>query len=223
MIRIGFAPILEHNLHLLRRYGVREIVINLHHKPEAIRDYFGDGRKLDLSIRYSYESELLGTAGALNPLRNFFDRRFLVMYGDNLSDCDLSAVYRYHVSQKAMCTMALFHRENVSQSGVADIGPEGRIRGFIEKPRPDEATSNWVSAGILLFEPEILDWIPTHGASDFGRDVLPALLHAGVHVAGYRMTEQLLWIDSPEDYRNTLRLLSGRDPRVAFLLQEIEN
>lgn len=220
MIRVGSAPILEHNIRLLRKHGVEQIAINLHHQAEVIRDYFGDGREFGISIRYSYEHELRGTAGALAPLREFFNDRFVVLYGDNLSDCDLTRLIECHVTKQALCTVALFHREDVSQSGVADLDAEGFLRGFVEKPRPELAPSHWVSAGILVCEPEILDWIPSDRPSDFGRDILPAVIQSGNKVAGYLMQEQLLWIDSPADHHATLELLRQRSPRVAFLLDE---
>jgi mannose-1-phosphate guanylyltransferase len=220
MIRIGSAPILEHNIRLLRKHGITDLAINLHCHPEVIRKHFGDGGDFGVSIRYSYEPELRGTAGALAPLRDFFHDRFVVLYGDNLSDCDLTRLIEFHVSKQALCTVALFHREEVSQSGVADIGPEGFLRGFVEKPRPEVAPSHWVSAGILVCEPEILNWIPSDRPSDFGRDVLPAVIQAGRRVAPYLMIEQLFWIDSPADHNATLELLRTRNPRVAFLLDE---
>lgn len=220
MIRVGSAPILEHNIRLLRKHGIRDVAINLHHQPDVIRDYFRDGRDFGVSIRYSYEPQLLGTAGALSPLRDFFSGRFLVMYGDNLSDCDLSRLLQCHAAKQVICTVALFHRENVSQSGVADIGADGFLRGFVEKPLQELAPSHWVSAGILACEPEILDWIPPGGPSDFGRDILPALIQSGHRVAPYLMNEQLLWIDSPQDHDATLALLRERSPRTAFLLDD---
>src|SRR5271165_5917504 len=80
MIRIGSAPILEHNIRLLRNHQIRDIAINLHHRPEVIRDYFDDGAKLGVKLRYSYEPTLLGTAGALKPIQDFFQQRFFVLY-----------------------------------------------------------------------------------------------------------------------------------------------
>jgi NDP-sugar pyrophosphorylase family protein len=99
--------------------------------------------------------------------------------------------------------VALFKRDDVSQSGVAELDGDRRIIRFTEKPRAGEISSRWVSAGILVLEPEVLDVIPSGRPSDFGRDILPPLLAVGRPVYGYCMggTEKLWWIDTPEDYR----------------------
>ncbi len=72
MIPIAGKPILQHNVELLARHGIREIAINLHHCPEVVRSHFGDGSRFGVSITYSYEPELLGTAGAVKKLESFF-------------------------------------------------------------------------------------------------------------------------------------------------------
>jgi NDP-sugar pyrophosphorylase family protein len=203
MIAIRGRPILEYNVRLLAAHGVREIVINTHYLPATIVEYFGDGSAFGVRIEYSHESSLLGTAGALNPVRAMFGERFLLMYGDNLSTCDLSRMLEKH-DDGAIATVALFPRDDVLQSGVARLESDDRITAFIEKPRPGEELSRWVNAGILVLEPSIFEFIPPSGSSDIGRDVLPAALAAGKHVNGYRMTERLWWIDSIADYDRTL-------------------
>ncbi|MDP8980852.1 MAG: nucleotidyltransferase family protein [Acidobacteriota bacterium] len=209
MIAIAGRPILEHTVRLLARYGVRDLAINLHYHPESIVDHFGDGRRFGVRIQYSRESELLGTAGAVKKLESFFDEPFLVVYGDNLTDIDVERFSAFHRAHSALVTIALFHRENATASGIVGFADDGRVTRFLEKPRPDEIFSNWVNAGILIAEPAILAHIPSAGPSDFGRDVLPALLAAGLPVFGYRMTENLYWIDSPEDYQRTQELVTS--------------
>jgi mannose-1-phosphate guanylyltransferase len=203
MLEVGGAPILEHNVRALVAAGVRDIAINLHHRGEAIEDHFGDGARFGARIRYSRETELRGTAGALLPLTDYFTETFLVLFGDNLSTCDLSRVIARHRSAGAEATVALFHRDDVGASGIALLDGDDRIVRFIEKPRPEEAFSKWVNAGIVVAEPGVLAFVPRDRPSDMGRDVLPALLAAGSTVAGYRMSEGLWWIDTPEDYERT--------------------
>src|ERR1700676_2990811 len=90
MIEIRGRPILEHNVRLLVRHGFDDITINTHYLPDVVTAHFGDGRKFGARISYSHEDELLGTAGALNAVRARFDETFAVLYGDNLTTCDLS-------------------------------------------------------------------------------------------------------------------------------------
>jgi len=205
MLEISGRPILEHNLRFLARHGIRELIVNLHHCPEAITQYFGDGSAWGVEISYSYEPALLGTAGAVRNVSQHFNQTFVVMYGDNLTTCDLGRVIDLHRRKNAVATVALFHRENATASGIAEIDDDDRILRFLEKPRIEEIFSRWVNAGILVLEPAVLDFIPEGRASDFGRDVLPALLAAGQSVYGYRMTEELWWVDSLEDLERTSR------------------
>jgi NDP-sugar pyrophosphorylase family protein len=206
MLSIAGRPILEHNVRLLEKHGVREIAINLHHQPEAIRSHFGEGSAFGVQLRYTHEPELLGTAGALTQLRDFFTETFLVLYGDNLSTCDIRALLALHRARAAEATIALFSREDVSASGVALLDETDRITGFIEKPAPGQTASTWVNAGIVACEPRVLDDID-RTPCDFGRDIFPRILAEERLLAGYRMreTESLWWIDSPADYERTQR------------------
>ena len=80
------TPILEHAIQFLRSYGIREIAINLHHKPEKIINYFGDGKNFKVDLHYSQEETILGTAGGIKKLQNYFkDDSFYVINSDVLS------------------------------------------------------------------------------------------------------------------------------------------
>lgn len=201
MVLVAGKPILEHNLELLARYGVCEVVINLHHQPQTIVEHFGDGSRWGVHITYSFEPELLGTAGAVKRVREQFDSTFLVLYGDNLTTCDLGQLVVFHQAKGGIATIALHYRDDPSASGIADLDDQDRIIRFVEKPRPDQVFSHWVSAGILVLEPEVFDAIPDGTPSDFGRDLFPSLLARGEAIYGYRMSEgeDLWWIDTPED------------------------
>ncbi len=206
MLEIGGMSILEHNIRLLYRHGIREIIINLFHCPEAITQRFGDGASLGVQITYSHEPALLGTAGAVKKVSNQFTGTFLVMYADNLTTCDLNQMTEFHKSKGGIAAVALYYRERAIASGIAELDANDRILRFLEKPRIEEIFSPWVNAGILIMEPAILDFIPDNQASDFGREILPALLAAHQPIFGYRMTEELWWVDSPEDLERTRSL-----------------
>lgn len=207
MIPVGGMPILEHTLIRLRGHGVGEVIINLYHKPDVIPAYFGDGSRWGLRITYSLEDEPLGTAGGVKHAASFFDSPFLVLYGDNLSTCDLSRLARHHSKRDAMATMALYWRDDPTSSGIAEVNAEGSIVRFVEKPRPEEVFSNWVNAGIYVLNPEMLDLIPAGQPCDFGREVFPRMLAEGRAIYGYRMQgdEGLWWIDTPADLARVQR------------------
>ncbi|MBC5809803.1 MAG: nucleotidyltransferase family protein [Candidatus Eremiobacteraeota bacterium] len=202
MIRLHGMPILEYNVRLLVRHGIADIVMNTWYKPEAIRAYFGDGSGFGARIAYSDERELRGTAGALAPIRARLTEPFLVVYGDNLTDLDVAALCRTHRESGAEMTIALFERDGVQASGVAELAEDDRIVGFVEKPE-DGRRRGWVNAGVLCAQPDVLAYVPDDGPSDFGRDVIPALLREGRRIQGYRMREHLWWIDTNEDYERT--------------------
>jgi len=203
MVPVAGRPLLERNVEWLAENGIRDLAVNLHHFPDAVRDHFGDGSAYGVRIRYSYEPVLLGTAGALRPLVDWLcDATFLVVYGDNFIRLDLSAVLDEHARSRAVATVALYSREDVASSGVAELDEAGDVVRFLEKPQPAETESRWVNAGLLACEPALVDAIGD-GSPDFGRDVLPAVLAAGGRIHGYRMSadETLEWIDTPADLR----------------------
>jgi NDP-sugar pyrophosphorylase family protein len=210
MIEVHGRPLLEYNVRALAALGVVDIVINTHYRADAIQSYFGDGAAWGVRIAYSFEPELLGTAGALLPVAAQLDQTFILVYGDNLTDCDLRRVVARHRAAGALATIAVFERPDVLASGIVGIDDAGRVTRFLEKPRPDEVFSHWVNAGIMVFEPGVLDFIPRGRPSDIGRDVLPAILAAGAPIAAYQMDEHLWWIDSTDDYARTLA-----DPELA--------
>ena len=208
MIEIGGMPILEHNVRLLERHGVSDIIINLHYRPQAITSHFGDGSDFNVHITYSHEPELLGTAGGVKAVEEFFDDDFFLVYGDNLSTCNLSNLMALHKQQAAVYTMALFFRDDPSSSGIVGTAEDGRITSFLEKPLPDQVFSNWVNAGYFALSPSLLPHIPRGRPFDFGHDLLPQMLRDGARAYGYKMHESLWWIDSIEDYERTVQSFS---------------
>lgn len=211
MLPVGGKPALEHNVRLLTSHGISEIIINTHYCAQAITQYFGDGSSFGAHITYSHEEQLLGTAGAVAAASAALTSPFVVLYGDNVSTCDLTALARQHSQHRAVLTLAVYHREGATAGGIVALDDDDRVLRFLEKPSAEQLFSSWVNAGIMICEREILDFIPA-GVSDFGKDVLPALLAAQRPVYGYRMQEpreKLWWIDSPEDYRRTNRIFQS--------------
>jgi NDP-sugar pyrophosphorylase family protein len=136
-------------------------------------------------------------------------KQFLVVYADNLIGCDLQSLVASHLARLPVATVALFEREDVSTSGVAELTHDDQIVRFIEKPSLGETDSRWVSAGVLVLGPRALALAPERG--DIGHDLLPRLLGAGERVSGYRMgpDEPLLWIDTPGDLLRTESAIGG--------------
>ena len=222
MLPINGTPLLEHTVRWLCRYGVTHIAINLHHCPQMITNHFGDGSAFGIHIVYSYEDPILGTAGAAHKLRWFLAHTpFVIVYGDILTDLDLSALMAFHsrtVAQdpSARLTMCLYPVSNPTEVGLVGLDEVSRITRFVEKPKPEEVFTNLASAGILVAEPEILDYIPPDTFFDFGQDLFPRLLEAGISMYGWVIPDQayLLDIGTPEKYLQGQREWPLRHPAI---------
>ena len=211
MVPVVNRPVMEHILELLPRHGFSEVIANLHWFPETIRERFGDGSALGVDLTYSYEDELLGTAGGVRNVAEFFgSESFLVMAGDALTDIDLAALRAAHESNGGVATLAVRRVANVSEFGVVIAGSDGRVQGFQEKPDPAEALSDLANCMIYVLEPEVFDYFPDKPVVDFALDVFPALLENDVpfHVH----TIDAYWNDVgslPEYLQGNLDALEG--------------
>jgi len=195
MLPIQGKPILEYTIELLRHHGITQIAVNLHHRPEVITEYFGDGRDFGVEITYSLEDRLLGTAGAVKKLEGYFDESFLVFYGDVLTNLNLSALVDFHRTKAGIATVALYRVENPSACGIVELDEGWRITRFVEKPPPQEVFSDLANSGILVLEREVIDHIPTGVFRDFGYHVLPDLLVQGCPMYGYPIPDNTYLID----------------------------
>jgi mannose-1-phosphate guanylyltransferase/mannose-1-phosphate guanylyltransferase/phosphomannomutase len=202
MVPILGRPVMEHIMRLLARHGFDDVVANLHYFPDLIRDTFGDGSRQGIKLVYSYEEELLGTAGGVRNVRDHFGgETFLIISGDALTDIDLGALWAAHKEKGGIATLALKRVDDTSQFGVVIVGEDGRIQGFQEKPAPGEELSNLGSCGIYMFEPEIFDYFPDTEFVDWAQDVFPVLLDQGVGFFGHEIGEYWNDVGSFEEYR----------------------
>jgi NDP-sugar pyrophosphorylase family protein len=205
LIEVAGKPLLAHHLERCAAQGIDEVFINLHHLPEQIRAFAGDGSRWKIKITYQEETELLGTAGAVkNFAEDLRGEPFLVIYGDNFCTFSLSELIQAHFRRSPQPDMSivLFELENISGSGVAICDQEDLIQSFIEKPAAGTTLSHWVNAGVYIMEPHLLDAIPG-GVSDFGRDVIPALLASGKRILGVKTQGRVYAIDTPELLQRT--------------------
>jgi NDP-sugar pyrophosphorylase family protein len=139
LVPVAGRPMIEFALLLLSHYGVRDIVINLHHFGTQIEDYLGDGQRFDVKISYSHETELLETGGGLLKAKAFLqDDTFIVINTDALIDVDLAAVLNDHRQNHAAATLVLRPDIDADRYGSIDIGADGRICRFLDtsKDRP---------------------------------------------------------------------------------------
>jgi len=207
MVPVLNQPVMEHIVHLLVRHGFNEIYSNTHYLGEQIENYFHDGGLLGAQMHFHREDDLKGTAGGLKniqELTHFFgDDTFLVIGGDDLTNIDLSAMLKYHRSKNALATIALTTVTDPSQFGVVVLEEGGRISRFVEKPAPGTAPSNQVNTGVYLFEPQILDLIPSGKFYDFGKDLFPFLLAQKEAFYGYTINDYWRDVGNLREYRES--------------------
>lgn len=212
MVPVANRPLMEHIIDLLRRHGIRDIVALLYFQPEAIRSYFGDGSAFGVRISYHTASADFGTAGAVRDALDLLGgERVLVLSGDLLTDCDLSALISEHESRGSEATIALTSVEEPLSFGIV-IADEstGRVERFLEKPTWGEVFSDTINTGIYLLEPSVLDRIPPGLSYDFSRDLFPSLLREGVPIHGHLTSGYWRDIGNLAEYRRAHDdLLSG--------------
>jgi len=209
MLPIGGRPVLEYIVRWLGFHGVRKMAINVHFQGDIIQRHFGDGSACGVSITFSPEPELLGTAGGVKKMEPFFDEVFLVAYGDVLSDLDVRALLAFHAAHgpQPHATLVVDPRPDATQCGVVEIGDDERVRGFIEKPPPGQIRSRWVNSGIMVLDRPLLADVPPGQVCDFGRDILPAWLEAGVPLWAWKLPPGHYLIDmgTPSNYERACR------------------
>lgn len=191
MVPIVNHPTMRHNVELLKRYGFDEIIANIHYHPEQIENYFSGGEACGVKLSYSFEEELLGTAGGVKRMGQKIAKiseTFIVLSSDALTDINLGRLLASHKSNGALATIALAKVADVREFGVVIQDDSGRITGFQEKPSPEVALSDLANTGIYIFEPEIFELIP-EGFYDFGKQLFPRLVEKHAPFYGYQMVE----------------------------------
>jgi NDP-sugar pyrophosphorylase family protein len=210
MLPLAGRPLLEHIITHLRDCGVTDLALNLYHLPTMVMDYFGDGRRWGVHLRYSVEEHLLGSAGGVKRLQSFFDDTFLVYYGDVFTQADLRPMIALHRHSGALATMGLYRVPDPWNRGIVQLDSSQNIVRFVEKPARDEVFSDLANAGICILEPTVLERVPAGRMWDFGHDVFPQLLSDGVQVAGYVIKDLLIDIGLPEKYKQANRVAAGQ-------------
>jgi len=188
MVPIMNRPILEHTIHLLRTHGIQDITVNLHHLPEFIENHFGDGKDFGVNLHWSYEPEILGTAGGIKKAQEFLDgEAFLVINSDVVTDCDLSKVISFHKAKGSALTLVVRQGDSPEQCDPIEVDDDDRIVhmvGASAKNKPDN-TTRILFTGIQVMEPEIFDRIPENKFYGTTTDVFPGMLEDGLPMFAY--------------------------------------
>jgi D,D-heptose 1,7-bisphosphate phosphatase len=214
MVNIAGKPILQYQMEYLAKNNVDEVIISVGYGAEAIRKYFGDGKKFGLSITYSEEPQPLGTAGAFKHAEPLFDdvKDILVLYGDVIFDIDFKRLINFHNSFSGLGTLLVHPNDHPYDSDLLEVDNINKILKFIPKPHPAGLMyQNLVNAGIYILKPEISCFIERGQKLDFGGDVFPAVVGKGQDLYAYRSSEYVKDVGLPERYKEVEKdILSGK-------------
>lgn len=202
LIPLVNRPFLDHILYLLRTHGIHDVVLAVAYKSDSFEQAYGDGSPLGMRLTYVREEAAMGTGGAIKNVEGCLEpgETFLVFNGDILTDIDLTDMLRKHKASGSVCTISLTPVEDPSMYGVVDLDSNGRIQHFTEKPKREEATSNWINAGTYIIEPTVLDRIPEGRHYMVERGLFPGLLAEGQPMYGYKTEAYWLDIGTPGKY-----------------------
>ncbi|MBO9531529.1 MAG: NDP-sugar synthase [Solirubrobacteraceae bacterium] len=203
-------PFLGHMLDWLSRHGITEAVLCCGFKADSVVEHLGEGEAHGIALTYVHEPEPRGTAGALKFAEDHLHERFLMLNGDVLTDLDLTAQLAAHEATGATCTLGLVSVEDPSAFGLVRLHDDGAVRGFVEKPKPEEIDTDLISAGCYVLERSVVDLIPADQQVSIEREVFPRLVDNGLYGVAHRGA-YFMDLGTPERYLDGVRdVLTGR-------------
>ena len=229
LLLVGGRPLLVWNLMLLKQHGITEALINLHYRGDQIVEALGDGSRYGMRLAYSHEPVILGTGGGIQQAQSYFENRpFLVLNGDTISDCDLTALIETHRAAQALATLAVREDPRAVDWGAVMVDADSRIVQIKGEPAVAQrgaagrmdAPASYMFAGAHVLEPGVVEAIPPGPGSII--DVYIELLRGGRLLTGYRMSGYWSDIGTPERYAaaeqdvsNGLLALAKKDQAAA--------
>ena len=198
MLPVAHRSMLEAKLTHLAAHGVTDAVLSLGYKPDAFLAAFPDNFCGGVRLKYAVEPSPLDTAGAVRFAANeagYLDSDDLVIAvnGDHLTDIDLTAQIAFHRLRDATATIALTRVDDPSAFGVVPIDADGAVIAFVEKPKREEAPTNWINAGIYVLEREVFDLIPPGERISIERATFPTLVERR---ALFAVQDPAYWLDA---------------------------
>lgn len=182
-------PLCGYVAEYLARHDCRDVIVNLHHQPDSVRESLGDGSRFGVHLEYIMEPEILGTSGAVSNARDFFeDEPFVVINGKIVTDIDLSAAITAHRRSTSLATLILLPNSARARFSEVHVN-DGLVVGFGGMPKPDSGTGTqnppFMFTGIQVFSPRIFDFIEPGVFSHSVTDVFPRAWAAGETIGAF--------------------------------------
>lgn len=192
LIDIEGKPLIQHQIEFFQKKGFTEIIFCIAHLAGMVKEYFGDGKRFGINIRYSEEpKELLGTAGAVGLIKDMIKDTLIVYYGDNLTTMDFDEVIAFHKKEKSDFTIVMRDLpQDYKSTSIITLDKKNNITSFIEKPSEQDwekykNQKKYINSGIYVVEPGVLKLIPENKKYDFAKELIPDLMSKGKIVKGF--------------------------------------
>ena len=222
MLPLLGKPLLLWNIEQFAKHGVKEFFINLHYRPDVIRDYFGDGLKkyfdygfkwdikVHYSIYYSHEPKLLGTAGGIKKFENQLDNEFFLLYGDILSLVDYTKMSAaFHEKKDPIGMQRTEPTDSYADADVAELDKDMKFIKIHPKPHTEKYENVHRMRGVFILKKEILPLIPKDAFYEIGKELLPKVVAAGKNFYGYECGEYSKGIDTIEKIKEVENYLKS--------------
>lgn len=198
MVEINGKPLLLWHIENLKKYGIHDIYITLHHLPEKIMNYFEDGKNFGVTISYSIEKELLGTGGALLPIKDHLDKDTILIYGDIVSQINFKKLSDFHKKKKALVTAVVHPSSHPEDSDLVTFDKNSKLLTLNKKPHITIPASPYNLAALYVFSPDALKYLTMTPPFDIAQDVLPLILSKENRVFCYNTNEFIMDAGTPE-------------------------
>jgi len=207
LVPIRGIPVLGIWLQLCHRFGIDEVLVNLHSHADVVQEYVKSNNS-GVKVSLSKEEVLLGSAGTLRANRDWVSGHpcFWVLYADVVTTANLARMLAVHKARKPVATLGLYQVPDPRRCGVIQFDEASVVQEFVEKPA--SPSSNWAFSGIMIGSTALLDAIPLSHPSDLGFDVLPQLVGK---MLAYPIHEYLQDIGTMENYREAQANWPGLD------------
>ncbi len=221
LVPVAGRPLIEYALLFVKSHGIKEVVINLHHLGNKLREVLGDGSSYGLRIIYSPEDSLLDTGGGIKKAQPFLDDEpFLVLNADTILDCDLAAFLAVHRQAKDIGTLLLRPNPDEEQYGLIETDQSGRVRRIRGEPSEVEVNaplSAFMFTGCQVLEPRIFDVMPRGRAFSTTHELYPQLIRIGETLQSFVHAGPWMVVDDTEGIARATKAVVSGQLRLSYL------